>query len=312
MKNRSCCSPLGPARLISPKMGRVLLCLIACFLGCGPTAAVAGEAPQWMHALVNASLPSHDDKTDAVLLFSETNVNVQSVDKIKMVVREAYKILRPSGREHGTVIVFLNSNRKVTSLHGWCIPAQGKDYEVKDKDALEMSPPKIEGGELIEDVKARILRVPAPDPGNIVGYEYEVEERPLVLQEIWDFQKEDPVRESRYSLQLPAGWEYKASWLNYPEAKPTHIGTQSRWLVSDLKGMRKEDEMPPIKGIVGQMIISFFPPGGTATHGFTSWQQMGVWYRNLTSNRLDASPDMKQKASALTASASTPLQKMRA
>ena len=59
---------------------------------------MAGDAPQWMHALVNVPLPAHDEKTDAVLLYSQTNVNVISSDKIKTVVRRAYKILRPDGR----------------------------------------------------------------------------------------------------------------------------------------------------------------------------------------------------------------------
>ena len=69
--------------------------------------------------------------------------------RIRTQVRIAYKILRPGGREYGTAFVPFNSHSKVTSLHGWCIPAQGKDYEVKDKDALEMSQPKIDGSELI-------------------------------------------------------------------------------------------------------------------------------------------------------------------
>ena len=94
-----------------------------------------------MHALVGVPLPSYDEKTDAVLLYSETNVTVLSTDKIKTHVREAYKILRPGGRDRGTVYVYLNPQRKLKSLHGWCIPAQGKDFEVKDKDALEASPP---------------------------------------------------------------------------------------------------------------------------------------------------------------------------
>jgi len=68
-----------------------------------------------MHGLVSAPLPAHDDKTDAVLLYSETNVNVVSADKIKTVVRKAYKILRPGGRDYGTVFVFLNSNRRVST-----------------------------------------------------------------------------------------------------------------------------------------------------------------------------------------------------
>jgi hypothetical protein len=211
------------------------------------------------------------------------------------------------------VVVSFNPPRsKVTSLHGWCIPAQGRDYEVKDKDAVEASPPMVDGGELVSDVKVKVLRIPASDPGNIVAYEYEVEERPLVLEDNWVFQEESPVRESHYSLQLPSGWEYRASWLNSPETKPTQSGSGPQWTVSDVKGIRSEEDMPPFSGVAGQMIVSFFPPGGPAANGFTSWQQMGRWYVNLTSGRRDASPEIKQQVSLLTASATTPLAKMNA
>jgi hypothetical protein len=266
-----------------------------------------------MHALVNAPLPAYDEKTDAALLFSETVVTVLPDHKIKTLVREAYKILRPSGRDYGIVAVSFNPHKKITSLHGWCIPALGKDYEVKDKDATEISLPKIEGSELITDVKAKVLSIPAPDPGNIVGYEYNVEEQPLALQDVWDFQGESPVRESHYSMQIPSGWEYRASWLNYPEVKPTQAGSsQWQWVLSDVKAIRRECDMPPARGVAGQMIVTFFPPGGAATDGFANWQAMGNWYLNLTSRRRDASPEIKQQVTALTASASTSLGKLRA
>ncbi len=275
--------------------------------------ALAGDAPNWMHALVNAPLPPHDEKTDAVLLYSERNVNVISADKVKIEVRRAYKILRPGGREHGIAVVYLTSNRKINSLHGWCIPGQGKDFEVKDKEAIEVSPPKIEGGELVQDVRAKVINIPAPDPGNIVGYEYEVEERPLLLQEIWTVQGEDPVHEAHYSLQLPPGWEFKASWLNYPEVKPSQAGSnQWQWAVSDVKAVRVEREMPPLQGLLGQMIVSFLPPGGPGNKGFSNWQQMGKWYQNLTADRLSASPEIKQQVASLTANQPTQIAKMRA
>jgi hypothetical protein len=266
-----------------------------------------------MHALVSVPVPAHDDKTDAVVLYSEHNVTVVAADKIKIQVREAYKILRPNVREYGTVSVPFNSHEKVASLHGWCIPAQGKDYEVKDKEAIEVSLPRIEGSELISDVRAKVVRIPAADPGNIVGFEYEVEEQPFVLQEMWYFQGSIPARESHFSLRLPAGWEYKATWLNYPEVKPTAAGNnQWQWVVSDIKLIRTEDEMPPFAGVAGCMVLSFYPPGGPSVSGFSGWQDMGNWYRNLVNGRLDASPEIKQKVAALTASATTPLAKMRA
>src|SRR6267142_1610553 len=191
-------------------MRRILIYLTFCVMGClaGAPRSAAGDAPGWMHALVNVPLPAHDEKTDVVLLYSERIVAVQSADKIKITVREAYKILRPGGREYGTLAVSYNSHSKITGLRGWCIPAQGKDYEVKDRDVIETALFGVSDGELASDTRTKILRIPAPDPGNIVGYEIEHEDRPYILQDEWLFQQPDPVRETRYTLQLPPGWEY--------------------------------------------------------------------------------------------------------
>src|SRR5258708_20513652 len=155
MKSRLFCSP---ARRRPPTHRVAAFCcgIVVCSLGCLQPAWAGGDAPQWMHALAGVTASSYDEKTDAVLLYSETDVTVLSVDKIKTHVREAYKILRPGGRQRGTVFVFLNPQRKLKSLHGWCIPAQGKDFEVKDKDALEASPP-TELAQLSSHVKYKLL-----------------------------------------------------------------------------------------------------------------------------------------------------------
>jgi len=292
----------------------LLFFCVAAFLLVGvPQAAASGDAPQWMRALVGVPLPAYDEKTDAVLLYSETNVTVLSADRIRTHIREAYKVLRPEGRERGTVEVYFNPGRRITSLHGWCIPAQGKDYEVKEKDAIDYASP-ANGGELIDDVKYRVLHVPAPDPGNIIGYEYEVEERPFWLQDIWYFQRIDPVRETHYSLQLPAGWVFKASWLSHAEVKPDEKGGNVlQWAVSDVRGIRPEPDMPPLKGVAGQMIVSFFPSGGTSNKNeFASWEDMGNWYGNLVSTRMEASEPIKEKVKALTEGKTTTLAKMQA
>ena len=312
MKRKLFCNQAPQAPASSLRVPAVLSVLVAGILATAPLAR-AGDAPQWMHALVNAPLPAHDEKTNAVLLYSEQNVTVLSADKIKTVVRRAYKILRPDGRDYGTVFAsFRSPGQKISGMRGWCIPAQGKDYEVKDKDAIEGSYPQVAGGELISDLRVKFLHIPAPDPGNLVGFEYEMEEEPLVLQNAWDFQGESPVRESHYSLQLPAGWEYKASFLNYPDIKPTRMGdNQWQWTVSDVKGIREEQEMPPFNGVAGVMIVSFLSSSARDKE-FSNWREMGTWYWNLINVRLDASPEIKQKVATLTASAPTTLDKMEA
>jgi len=277
-----------------------LLCLAGALFLVNPCRA---DAPGWMRNLVSAPVPAHDEKTDAAVMYSEKIVTVQSADKIKILVRKAYKILRPDGRDHGLVLVSFNSHSKVTSLHGWCIPAQGKDYEVKDRDAMEVSIPKITGSELISDTKDKVLQIPAADPGNIVGFEYEKEEQPMVLQEEWDFQEADPVRESRFTLQLPASWEYKTYWLNSTGSKETASGSnQWQWVMNDLKGLRTEEQMPPWDGVAGELIVNFYPSGGAVSDKtFQDWRQMGTWYLGLTRGRRDLSPEIKQKVAALTA-----------
>src|SRR6266849_4655520 len=192
-----------------------------------PAPVRAGDAPQWMHALVNVPLPEHDEKTDAVLLLAEDTFTVQGNGKMKRIERRVYKILRPDGRGYGTIYANFDAETKINSIHGWCIPAQGKDYEVKEKEAVETALLGVQGGELMSDLKSKILTIPAADPGNVVGYEIEQELRPYVMQDIWEFQRaEVPVREAHYSLQLPAGCEYKAVWLNHPEVQPTGGGGQ--------------------------------------------------------------------------------------
>ncbi len=291
-------------------VGALLSCLTVPCLA--PSARC--DAPAWMHGLVAAPIPAHDEKTDAVVLYSEEILNVQSADKIKHTTRKAYKILRPNGREHGVVFVSFNQHSKVTAMHGWCIPAQGKDFEVKEKDAMEISLPKIAGSELISDVKDKMFEIPASEPGNIVGFEYEVEESPIVLQDSWRFQGTDPVKDAKYTLQLPAGWEYVAVWRNHPEVKATQAGgNQWQWSVSDVNGIRAEDQMPPWPGVAGEMIVTFYPPGGSAgNRSFRDWKDMGIWFTGLAQGRRDPTPEIKQKVGALTGSEASPVDKMAA
>jgi transglutaminase-like putative cysteine protease len=312
MNSRPYSNPRERKRVTKMRNHRILLCAMFCVLAAVRPARAGDSAPAWMHALVSVPLPDHDEKTNAVVLLSERNVNVQSMDKVKIHVRMVYKILRPEGRERGTVWVYFNPSRKITNLRGWCIPAQGKDYEVKDKDALEVAAP-AEGGSLIDDTKYKILHIPAPDPGNLVGYEYEAEEQPFWLQDEWEFQGLDPVRESHYSLQLPAGWVFKPAWIAHTEVKPDETGGgQLSWAVSDVKGIRPERDMPPRESVAGQMIVTFFPSGTSSKDMFATWDGIGSWFGHLANGRTDTSEAIKQEVRTLTSAKASLLPKMQA
>jgi hypothetical protein len=272
--------------------------------------AAAGDAPAWMRALTSAPLPPHDEKAEAVLLYFEEILVVQPNGKLKEVDRTAYKILRPSGKHFGRVTFAFDGETRINNLHGWCIPASGKDYEVKDKDMTEQG--YGEDREMVTDVRAKVMQIPAAEPGNIIGYEEEHDGRPYVLQDEWFFQHTVPVADSRYTLQLPPSWEFKAVWVNHPDVQPTAVGNnQWQWQLRDIPEIKHEQAMPPWTGVAGLMIISLIPPGGS-NHGFLNWAEMGTWYNGLLQNRRDASPAIKQKVADLTANSPTTVAKMRA
>ena len=311
MSNRSWCSQvcLRRANELSRKIAIAIVAL-GSLLGPGVSRA---DAPSWMHALVGTPLPAHDEKTEAVLLYAETVLNVQNNGKIKTTERRAYKILRPAGREYGMIRATFDSETKITSIHGWCIPAQGKDYEVKDKEVIETALLGVANGELATDIRTKLLQIPAADPGNIVGYEIEHEDRPYALEDEWAFQDTIPVREARYALQLPPGWTYKVSWLNQKAVEPTANGANEwHWVISDVAAIHLEDRMPPWKGVAGRMVVKLLPASGNSQKGFETWQEEGVWEAGLQRGRRDASPEIKQKVAQIAAGSLTPLARMRA
>lgn len=290
------------------RMGTLLLgaCLFT-------SAAFAGkaQAPEWVHSAATQPMPAHDDKVDAVVLYSSEEMTVDSSSHTHGVVRQVLKILRPDGREHGVVYVPYGKSSKVVHLRGWCIPASGDDYEVKDKDWLDIAPPGVRYGELVNDLRYKVISIPAAEVGNVIAFEYEVEEDPLVLQDTWSPQLQDPVRETHYRLNLPPSWEYKATWSNGPDVKPTASGNSYEWVLHDVPALNIEQHMPPFRAVATHMVVSMIAPGGSEKT-FNSWEQMGNWYNRLLADRLSSTPEIDAQVASLTAGKTTQLAKMQA
>ncbi|HUA88716.1 MAG TPA: DUF3857 domain-containing protein [Steroidobacteraceae bacterium] len=273
--------------------------------------ALASDAPDWLRAQLAAPIPAHDDEAPAVLLYSETVATFTANGKLRRLDRRAYRILRPEGERYGLVHQPVTAWSRVLDMRGWSIPSDGKPYEVKDRDAVEAAV-NVTGGDLVSDVRIRVLKIPAATPGSVVGYEVTTEEQPPMSTDTWEFQDEVPGREARYMLELPPGWQYQAVWLNHPEVAPISSG-QGRWAwtVSDLRALRNEPHMPPRGALVGQMQVLAIPPGGRPA-GIQSWHDIGTWYNGLTAGRRDPSPEIRHKVAELTAALPEPVARIRA
>jgi len=82
---------------------------------------------------------------------------------------------------------------------------------------------------LYGDTRYKVLQIPAAQPGNVIGYEYQQKQRPFILQTAWSFQDEIPVRQARFTLELPSTWKYTVYWRNHAPVSPQQRG-ENRWL----------------------------------------------------------------------------------
>ena len=171
MTSKSWCNPVERLQTNKPARGVRMFCksvkgllfTFICLVAGG--SALAGDAPAWMHAAAVAPLPAHDEKTDAVIIYSEDITTVLSERRVKTLQRRAYKILRPGGKEYGRAIGEFDSNSRISGMRAWCIPVQGKDYEIKDKDAIEVSPAGVEEMVMATDAKYRVLKIQRQSQG---------------------------------------------------------------------------------------------------------------------------------------------------
>ena len=274
--------------------------------------AHSADVPDWLKAQAAVQLPAYDEKTSAVVLYDERIVTVAPTGKIRLLYRRALRILRPDGDSWGTVRVNFDNQTRITNLRAWSLPAGDKPFLVKEKQALETSLYGVDNGELVSDMRTRVLIIPAATPGNTIGYEYEQEEYPYVLLTDWDFQESIPVRSAKYTLNLPAGWNFRATWLNHAAVEPISSAPgQWQWSVDDLPAIRIERYMPPWTKIAGNLSLTLLKPSD-ADKKALSWADLGAWYTELIRDRQQATAAMRQKVAELSNGKTTTLDKMNA
>jgi transglutaminase-like putative cysteine protease len=284
------------------------LLLLAALLG-WPSNLLAA-VPDWLRDAARTELGKYPDDTNAVVLLDEQVTTVSDSGEIRTLYRRAYKILRPEGRKHGTVTVYFDNETSLNHLKAWSLPAGGGEYEVKDKEAIETG---ISEEALYADTRHKLLEIPAADPGNVIGYEYEQRRRPSILQDTWWFQDEIPVKRARFQLQLPAGWEYRAFWLNHDAIKPREAGqSQWEWEVKDVPPVEPEPSMPAFRAVAGRLGVAYYPREGNAGgNSPASWATIGRWDSQLNADRRQPTPEIRQKVAELTSQTSSPLEKIR-
>ncbi len=248
--------------------------------------------PDWLRNLAQQPAKKYADDVNAVTLLDDQETTVKDNGEIVNHERVVYRILRPEGKSHAVLSLGFDSETKINSFHGWSITAKGQEYEAKEKDAYERSlGSQIE----FDETRIKIMALPGAEVGTVVGFEFEQKRRPYLFQDYWDFQNVIPVEKSRYTLHLPSKWEYRADWLNHAEQKPAEQNGSYTWEVSDVPRIEQEYHEPDFRALAGKMIVTLFSDRTTHKNS-ESWNDLAIWYSQLTTGVRDSTPALQAKA----------------
>ena len=271
---------------------------------------LADTAPEWLRAAAQQTLPEYPKDTVAVVLLDEQQTTVKDNGEIETRHRRAYKLLRPEARDdYSYAAVTFDNETKLSFFKAWTITHDGKEMELKEKDAVEVS---LTSFEVFTDLRAKGIKFSAADPGSVVGYEYVQKHRPFVFEDDWQFQSKIPTRRARFSLQVPAGWEFTNYWANFPKQEPQSSANNLYvWEIENIPGIEVEPEMPPFpdhRRPHGHQILSTRPRPARQNHRLMERHRHLVRQSHVRQPRALAA--MQQKVTELTAGISDPLKKM--
>ncbi len=276
------------------------LCLAACLAGATATAyAGAVQLPDWVTAAAAEKPGVFPPDTRAVVLLEETTLQVQPGGRSVERVRRVVKILRPQGREYGEIDVPFNAESKVNYLHVWSISPDGRQFAMKDNEIVERG---WEGsGLLYDDIRFKTANAPGRDVSGIVAYEYEQKVPSYFSEDTWEIQESIPKVIDRYTVHLPAGWEYKASWHQHSNVPETVTQDGATWELHDVAGLDLRDvpAAPAWSSLCARAVISYFGGGTVRTSG--DWRSIGAYYQLLAQDRAQPTPEITTKAQELIA-----------
>lgn len=274
--------------------------LTFCVSACGlPAFAGSTQVPDWVKVAAAEKLPAYPADTRAIVLLEETALNVQPEGKSTNRVRRVVKILRPQGREYGEIDLPFNAESKVNYLHVWSIGPDGHEYAMKDNEIVERA--WQNSGILYDDVRFKSASAPGRDVNAVVAYEYDQKVPSYFSEDTWEIQESIPKVVERYTVHLPHGWEYKASWHQHVPVEETATPDGATWELHDEPGLDLRDvsAAPAWRSLCARSVISYFGPGTTRTSG--DWRSIGAYYQQLAQDRAQPNAEITAKAQELIA-----------
>jgi transglutaminase-like putative cysteine protease len=260
------------------------------------TALAANAFPDWIVQADASKAPSYSANTGAVVLLDDRLIIVAADGQATERERRVLKILRPRGREYAEIVARYSKDQKLDYFHAWSIGPDGHQYTVKDQEVRDEA--LGEWGILYDDLRAKVVKPPAADPGGIIAYEVQRHVAGYGAgEQTWSFQRDIPEYRSILEVDLPVNWNYYAAWLHHAPTTPIEIAPNHwRWELSDIPAIDLTDVpmAPSGYALAARMVVHY--SASTLPTGDQRWTEIGNWYETLAAGRTEAPHEIADKS----------------
>ena len=278
-----------------------------------PTYLNAGGIPDWMKEATMLPLPEYKAETNAVILLEARTVTPMIGGKYTLKGRRVIKILRNEDvLDFSALVLPDKKTSKVLNMTGWRLDANGKSEKFGFKQALNSD---LDSDSLYTDIRKKILSIPDVLAGDIIAFEWEVENTPYSMENLFYYQGNTPVRKCLYTVNLFNGMECDLKWINREPLEPLQLSAESpqrshTWEWENVSAIEEEPLMPDY-GSVRESLQVRFNLVGAPDISFRDWKMMGTWYTTLTKDAGKPSDEIKKKTFELISGAKDTQEKLR-
>ncbi len=196
-------------------------------------------------------------------------------------VRIAVKVLTQAGVDETYFAETIGENRQIKGLAGWRIDGNGKCHKLDKKNIVEVDIDNAAG--YYDDRRQMVAMFPEVHTGDVVAYEYKVEEKGgwESYYQSFSFHTDLPVIYTRFSVTIPSGWEYCVSGHNVDSVEQTTEGSTYSWFYTDLPYRPEEPLMPPWDYVTREIAVNCYDPQNSKVGHFSDWRSVCQWGAEL-------------------------------
>ncbi|MBI4161931.1 MAG: hypothetical protein HY509_05745, partial [Acidobacteria bacterium] len=255
------------------------------------------KIPAWLQEAKDRPVPEWADEADLVFLLEQEMAEV-SPSKARIIGRQVVKLRTSKALGIASLIAFQRHKEDFFLLGGWKIRP---DDEVSEYGYKYLTQEPADDSYEFSMSKVNSLSRGGALPGDIIGWEYELQTRPEAQTQTWEFGGAFPVLESRFGLKTPAGWSYQARVLNLEHLEPSVDDRgYTVWVVRNQPAIEPEPLGLPFRDLAPALFVSYAPGSGPREGwGSGSWRNVSQWYKAIFTGQAVPDREIREAAARL-------------